>query len=174
MTRHTLPFVLLAALLAMPAAVTAQLYKWVDEDGGVNYGDTPPPKAKNVRPVGQGSVSVVPGVPKDQIDAMRERDEQRRKEREQRDADQARAADNAHGPPLRVNRNTRTATYPTMVIGRYARGRPTSARTGLARRSPSHDPRPLPVRRPWENPTSCAGARVCTRRSSIATAREPP
>jgi hypothetical protein len=92
MTRRTVPFVLLAALLAMPAAVTAQLYKWVDEDGGVTYGDTPPPKAKNVRPVNQGSVSVVPGVPQDQMDAMRERDEQRRREREQREADQARAA----------------------------------------------------------------------------------
>jgi hypothetical protein len=83
----------------MPTAVPAQLYKWIDEDGGVNYGDTPPPKAKNVRPVNQGSVSVVPGVPKEQMDAMRERDEQRRKEREQREADQVRAAEAARAAP---------------------------------------------------------------------------
>ena len=101
MTRLALPFVLLAALLAMPAAVPAQLYKWIDEDGGVNYGDTPPPNAKNVRPVSPGNVSVVPGVPKDQIDAMRERDEQRRREREQREADQARAAEAARAAPPR-------------------------------------------------------------------------
>jgi hypothetical protein len=101
MTRLILLFALLAALLAMPAAVPAQLYKWIDVDGGVNYGDTPPPKAKNVRPVNQGSVSVVPGVPKEQIDAMRERDEQRRREREQREADQARAAEAARAAPPR-------------------------------------------------------------------------
>ena len=101
MSLRNLLYVLLAALLAMPAAVPAQLYKWVDEDGGVNYGDTPPPKAKNVRPVSPGNVSVVPGVPQDQIDGMRERDEQRRKDREQREADQARAAEAARVAPPR-------------------------------------------------------------------------
>ena len=156
MTRHTLPFVLLAALLAMPAAVTAQLYKWVDEDGGVNYGDTPPPKAKNVRPVGQGSVSVVPGVPKDQIDAMRERDEQRRKEREQRDADQARAAEMARAAA------PREPQYADSYVPDYGywpiRTRPPDI--GKNR------PRPeKPIARP-KTPAgaacnSCAGARVC-------------
>jgi hypothetical protein len=99
MSLRTLLAVLLAAHLAMPAAVLAQLYKWVDEDGGVNYGDTPPPKAKNVQPVRQGSVSVVPGVPKDQMDGMRERDDQRRRERAQREADEARAAEKARAAP---------------------------------------------------------------------------
>ncbi len=111
MTRRTVPFVLLAALLAMPAAVTAQLYKWVDEDGGVTYGDTPPPKAKNVRPVNQGSVSVVPGVPKDQMDAMRERDEQRRGSASSARQTRRAPPPKRRGPLRRVNRNTRTATH---------------------------------------------------------------
>jgi hypothetical protein len=95
MTLRTLLFVLLAALLTMPATAQAQLYKWVDEDGGINYGDTPPPNAKNVQPVSQGSVSVVPGVSKDEMAGMRDRDEQRRKQREQREADEARAVEKA-------------------------------------------------------------------------------
>jgi hypothetical protein len=101
MTLRCLLFVLLAALLALPVGAQAQLYKWVDEDGGINYGDTPPPKAKNVRPVSQGSVSVVPGVSKDQMASMRKRDDQRRLEREQREADEARAAEKARAaaPP---------------------------------------------------------------------------
>jgi hypothetical protein len=86
-----LPPVLVAAVLAVPLSVMAQLYKWVDVDGVVNYGDLPPPNAKNVRTVGPTSLSVVPGVSKEQMDAMRERDEQRRQEQLQRDAEEARA-----------------------------------------------------------------------------------
>ena len=70
--------------MASPA-VFAQLYKWVDADGGVNYGDSPPSDARNVKAVGPVSLSVVPGVPKEQMDAMRERDEQRRMVQLQRD-----------------------------------------------------------------------------------------
>ena len=40
----TLLAALFAAALAFPAA--AQMYKWVDKDGKVRYGDTPPPGAK--------------------------------------------------------------------------------------------------------------------------------
>jgi hypothetical protein len=44
------------ALAALSAAVQAEVYKWVDKDGNVHYGDTPPP---NVRPK---PVNVVPSV----------------------------------------------------------------------------------------------------------------
>jgi hypothetical protein len=37
---------LLAVLLAFSAGAAAQTYKWVDKDGKVRYGDTPPPDAK--------------------------------------------------------------------------------------------------------------------------------
>jgi hypothetical protein len=85
-------FLLLATfLLAAPAPVLAQLYKWLDADGVVNYGDLPPPSARNVQAVGPASLSVVPGVPKEQMDAMRERDEQRRQAALKLEADEARA-----------------------------------------------------------------------------------
>lgn len=79
------PAVALAALLSLPFATSAQLYKWVGEDGGINYGDSPPSNAKDVKAVGPVSLSVVPGIPKEQVDAMRERDEQRRMAQLQRD-----------------------------------------------------------------------------------------
>jgi hypothetical protein len=83
--------VLMALLLAAPVPVQAQLYKWLDADGVVNYGDLPPPDAKNVQAVGPASLSVVPGVPKEQMEAMRERDEQRRQAALKLEADEARA-----------------------------------------------------------------------------------
>ena len=53
---------LVAALLATPA--TAELYKWVDEKGVVNYSSTPPPgrPAKELPQDGSG-LSVVPAPP---------------------------------------------------------------------------------------------------------------
>lgn len=39
-------FIAIAVLLAA-ATVTAQVYKWVDKDGKVQYSDTPPPNAKS-------------------------------------------------------------------------------------------------------------------------------
>jgi glutaredoxin len=45
----TLLRVLLIALLALALPATAQVYKWVDKDGKVQYTEFPPPKdAKNV------------------------------------------------------------------------------------------------------------------------------
>jgi hypothetical protein len=42
----SLAWTLLAAACAVPLAAHAQVYKWIDENGKVRYGDTPPPKAK--------------------------------------------------------------------------------------------------------------------------------
>ncbi len=77
--------IVLSILLAAAPPASAQLYKWVDDSGGVNYGDSPPASARDVRAVGPVSLSVVPGVPKAEMDAMRERDEQRRMVQLQRD-----------------------------------------------------------------------------------------
>jgi hypothetical protein len=78
---------LLIALCLLSGATAAQtLYRWTDERGVVNYGDTPPRGAKDVRPVTSGQVNVVPAVPKQQIEAVRSRDEQRRREQAQQDA----------------------------------------------------------------------------------------
>jgi hypothetical protein len=40
---------LIAAALAFSATAAAQTYKWVDKDGKVRYGDTPPPDARAQR-----------------------------------------------------------------------------------------------------------------------------
>lgn len=51
--------VILAALLAASATAFAQQYRWVDERGRVQYGDTPPPaSAKDVKKRGYGSAPV--------------------------------------------------------------------------------------------------------------------
>jgi glutaredoxin len=38
--------VLLLALLALPLAVSADIYRWTDAQGKVHYSDSPPPEAK--------------------------------------------------------------------------------------------------------------------------------
>ena len=40
------PFIVLLAALVFTGAGAAQQYKWVDADGKVRYGDTPPPGVK--------------------------------------------------------------------------------------------------------------------------------
>ncbi len=83
----TLALVLSCA--APPAA--AQLFKWVDEGGVVNYGDWPPSGVK-VLPVTHGTVTVIAGVPRQQMEEMRGRDQQRKAQRVRRDADEAATA----------------------------------------------------------------------------------
>ena len=80
----------LALSFAVPGA-SAQLFKWVDEDGVVNYGDWPPSGTK-LRAINHGTVSVVAGVPKQQMDEMRGRDEQRKPQRVRRDSAEAATA----------------------------------------------------------------------------------
>jgi Domain of unknown function (DUF4124) len=81
----------LALVLASAApCATAQLFKWVDEDGVVNYGDSPPSGVR-VLPVTHGTVSAVSGAPSQQVEEVRARD-QRRAQRVRRDADAATTA----------------------------------------------------------------------------------
>lgn len=70
---------LLLALLA-PAAVSAQLYKWVDERGVVNYSNQPPADAKAGKRVEQVKDSVSVYTP----DAALQRDIEAEKERTRR------------------------------------------------------------------------------------------
>ena len=81
----------LFSIAASPGAL-AQLYKWVDENGVVNYGDKPP-KNKPAQAIdqGAGSVSVVPGPPPDEIERQRARDAERRVQRLEREVDELRA-----------------------------------------------------------------------------------
>ena len=100
--------ILLLSLLAAaaPAAALAQVYKWVDENGVVNYGDKPPARGKPVKPLAEngGSVSVVPGMPKEELEQMRQRDMQRRVQQLENEVDELRARsmarDNAAAYPM--------------------------------------------------------------------------
>jgi len=95
MTKRPL-LLLFAALLLLPTVVEAQLYRWVDEVGVVNYGDRPPPaRSRGARTVRDGSanLSVVPGIPKEEMQRLRERDEQRRIAQLERENEELRARD---------------------------------------------------------------------------------
>jgi hypothetical protein len=88
-----LPCLLLPALLAMPAASSAQVYKWVDEKGVVNYGDKPPARGKPAQPLVEngGSVSVVPGMSREELERSRERDMRKRVRELEHEVDALRA-----------------------------------------------------------------------------------
>ncbi len=77
----------LALVCAAPCA-SAQLYKWVDAEGVINYGDWPPPGVK-IQSVTHGTVSVVAGGPKTQPGETRARNEERGGQRDVRGADGA-------------------------------------------------------------------------------------
>jgi hypothetical protein len=75
------------AALALAAAALAQQYKWIDENGRVRYGDTPPPgvKATPIRgPSGPAPAAATKGE-KDKLSpeaAFRKRQEDAAKDRE--------------------------------------------------------------------------------------------
>jgi hypothetical protein len=85
----------IALLLAAAAATHAQVYRWVDEQGKVHYGERPPSGAKatpvETKPAGP------PAAANPNADAsQQERDFQRRRmEREQAEARDQKAADKA-------------------------------------------------------------------------------
>jgi hypothetical protein len=108
----------LAALAAAPLAAPAALYKWVDDRGVVNYGDTPPPGAKQVTQLDESAstLSVVPGIPKEELDRLRERETQARVERLERELDELRARAAAAAPVEPTRQVTSTDAYPQPVV----------------------------------------------------------
>jgi hypothetical protein len=96
MMRLVLLLWLLAAGLATAPAF-AQVYRWTDERGSVNYGSKPPPNARNVSVMreDEGRVSTVPGVPPELVSSQQERADQRRIDRLERDLDAQRRANRA-------------------------------------------------------------------------------
>ena len=63
----------------------------------MHYGNTPPGRTKSVRVVGMdsGTLSVVPGMSKDQKDRLREREDQLRLQRLEREVEELRAREQA-------------------------------------------------------------------------------
>ncbi|HKO68052.1 MAG TPA: DUF4124 domain-containing protein [Burkholderiaceae bacterium] len=84
-------------LLVAPEIARPEIYKWVEADGSVHYGNTAPPKTKNVQRMGidAGTVSVVPGMSKEEKARFREREEQLRLQRLELEVEELRARDQA-------------------------------------------------------------------------------
>jgi hypothetical protein len=98
MLRGLLVPCVVAWLAAAPAA-WAQVYKWTDERGSVNYGNKPPPNARNVTLVREddGRVSTVPGLSPEVMESQQNRADQRRIDRLERDLEAQRRANRATG-----------------------------------------------------------------------------
>lgn len=56
--RPSILFIFACGLCAAATSASAQLYKWIDSSGGINYGDWPPAGAK-LQPMNHGTLSSV-------------------------------------------------------------------------------------------------------------------
>lgn len=88
-------FVVCALALAVPLAAQAEIYRWVDEKGGVTYGNMPPPGAKKLTQLSEenGRVSTVPGISQEVIARQRELELEARIQRLERELYEQRARD---------------------------------------------------------------------------------
>lgn len=99
MRYRSVPLMLLAACMAATTPAAAQVYRWTDERGIVNYGNKPPPNARNVATMREddGRVSTIPGMSPEAVEAERDRFERRRADQLQRDLEAERRAARAGG-----------------------------------------------------------------------------
>ena len=114
-TRPAFYVLLPAMLLVAPAAAMSEIYKWVEADGSVQYSNTPPARTKNARPLENmsGTVSVVPGMSKEEKERYREREDQLRMQRLEREVEELRAREQAreYAPPEVIYTDVYVPTY---------------------------------------------------------------
>ena len=141
-------------LTTAPEAALSEIYKWVESDGSVHYGNKPPPRTKNVRLVGMdsGTVSVVPGMSKEEKDRFRDREDQLRLQRLEREVEELRAREQARAsaqPEI---------IYTDVYVPVYGYGRPLHARNiDRVKPRPEHPiakPRPPYRTQPMEEPSA--------------------
>jgi hypothetical protein len=103
----------LACLAGAATPALAQVYKWVDERGVVSYGDQPPPGARGARPLDltPGMQSVIPGIPREELDRLRERDTQKRLRQLEAEVEELRAREAARAAVAAVAAPTETVRY---------------------------------------------------------------
>src|SRR5882724_5611940 len=91
----------LVSVAAAPLVTQATLYKWVDDQGVVNYSDAPPSGQKNATPLDEStsSLSVFPGMSKDELARAREHDAQYRAQQLERELAELRARTYMPAPP---------------------------------------------------------------------------
>lgn len=153
--RSTAIVLFFALCLSAPSHAHADVYKWVDDNGVVNYGDTPPQRAKGVKPLDlkSGVDGVIPGIPREELERLREQDTQRRLRQLEAEVEalRAREAEQA-AAPAPAPTEPRFTGYPGYWHGAV---RPQRPGTGLPHR-PTHpiakpwprDAEPLPIGRP--------------------------
>ena len=158
---HPVSIALVAATLTIaPPAAMSEIYKWTEADGSVHYGNAAPAKAKNARLVGKdsGTVSVVPGMSKEEKDRLREREDQLRLQRLEREVEELRAREQSreYAQPEVV--------YTEVYVPAYGYGRPLHGRHNdrvkprpeqpIAKPRPPHRTQPIeelgPARMPAE------------------------
>ena len=154
MSLRTATVALLFSLLSgLSPAATAQVYKWVDENGVVNYGDKPPTRNRAAHPLAEngGSVSVVPGIPKDELDRMQQQSMQHRVRQLELEVDELRARGGArdNAVPYSVPADVPVYTYGYGYGYPYPRRPlhpPVAERPGPRPEHPIANNRPRPVR----------------------------
>lgn len=126
MSSHSLIVVLLLTALAAAPAARAELFKWVGEDGVVNYGDRPPADARDVKPLDEADskLSVVPGIPREDLDRMREREAQARLDRLEREVAELRAREVARATAPVIVEASEPVVYGYPVYPAYPKYRP--------------------------------------------------
>jgi hypothetical protein len=145
MHRFLPPLFAAAVLGASPVPAAAQLFRWIDERGTVNYGDTPPANARQVTPLNpdKSGVSVVPGLTREDLDRAKKRSEQARIERLEREVDALREDSGNRPPPPPPPPPAAEPVYaPYYYDGRLRPPRP----------NPNPHPHPKPLPKPIEPP----------------------
>lgn len=129
-----------AMLIVVPGTALSEIYKWVEADGTVQYSNTPPARTKNARPLENisGTVSVVPGMSKEEKERFREREDQLRVQRLEREVEELRAREQARdsAPPEVI--------YTEVYVPAYGYGPPLHRRD-LGRVKPRPEP---PIAKP--------------------------
>jgi hypothetical protein len=102
---------MIALVAAFSSAATAQLYKWNDRNGHVQYGDTPPADAQNVTrlkapPRGSAPAPAAPDAKKDAAakdKALTPEEAFKKRQQERTEADQKAAKERADADTKRTN-----------------------------------------------------------------------
>ncbi|MBB3060562.1 DUF4124 domain-containing protein [Microbulbifer rhizosphaerae] len=92
---------IIALLLSAAAATAEEVYRWVDDEGKVHFGDRPPAQAaaKNIegelRPINSADGGTARNAPRQQAKLQQEYESRRQRDAQQRQQQMARACHNA-------------------------------------------------------------------------------
>jgi hypothetical protein len=92
--------IVLMTALAFAASAAAQQYRWIDKDGKVEYGDTPPPGAKATR---LNLPAAAPQPPAPAKDALTPEAAFRKRQQERREQEEKAAKERAAAEAKRLN-----------------------------------------------------------------------